>query len=267
MGKSVYGAEIMGLLDRIGMVAKSNLNALVTAAEDPEKILEQTIIDMQEDLVQLRQAVAQSMAALKRQEQQYTQAQTQATEWERRAMLALQKGDEGLAREALNRKKTHTDTAAALKGGLDQQNVQVDKLKKNLISIESKISEAKTKKEMLKARIQSAKAQENINNMLGKVNTTSAAAVFERMEERVLLAEAKANASSELGIDGLEGQFAALELEAGSSDVDYELEALKEKMLGGSKTSQSLPPADTNRPSVGTLIDSELDALRKQIGS
>lgn len=257
----------MGLLDRIGMVAKSNLNALVTAAEDPEKILEQTIIDMQEDLVQLRQAVAQSMAALKRQEQQYTQAQTQANEWERRAMLALQKGDEGLAREALNRKKTHADTAAALKVGLDQQTVQVDKLKKNLISIESKISEAKTKKEMLKARIQSAKAQENINNMLGKVNTTSAAAVFERMEERVLLAEAKANASSELGMDGLESQFAALELEAGSSEVDYELEALKEKMLGGSKSNAALPPVDSNRPSVGSLIDSELDALRKQIGS
>ncbi|AFY74609.1 phage shock protein A (IM30), suppresses sigma54-dependent transcription [Synechococcus sp. PCC 7502] len=257
----------MGLLDRIGMVAKSNLNALVTAAEDPEKILEQTIIDMQEDLVQLRQAVAQSMAALKRQEQQYTQAQTQATEWERRAMLALQKGDEGLAREALTRKKSHADTAATLKTGLDQQSAQVELLKRNLISIESKISEAKTKKEMLKARIQSAKAQENINNMLGKVSTTSAAAVFERMEERVLLAEAKANASSELGMDNLESQFAKLELESGGGAVDLELEALKAQMgLAPAKSSGALPPADANKPSVGTLIDSELDALRQQLG-
>lgn len=258
----------MGLLDRIGMVAKSNLNALVTAAEDPEKILEQTIIDMQEDLVQLRQAVAQSMAALKRQEQQYTQAQTQATEWEKRAMLALQKGDEGLAREALTRKKSHADTAAALKGGVDQQTTQVDSLKKNLISIESKISEAKTKKEMLKARIQSAKAQENINNMLGKVSTNSASAVFERMEERVLMAEAKASASSELGMDNLESQFAALESGSGSSAVDEELEAMKAQMaLSATKTTGALPPADANKPSVGNLIDSELDALRKQIGS
>jgi phage shock protein A len=258
----------MGLLDRIGMVAKSNLNALVTAAEDPEKILEQTIIDMQEDLVQLRQAVAQSMAALKRQEQQYTQAQTQATEWERRAMLALQKGDEGLAREALTRKKSHADTANALKTGLDQQSTQVESLKRNLISIESKISEAKTKKEMLKARIQSAKAQENINNMLGKVSTNSASAVFERMEERVLMAEAKASASSELGMDNLESQFAALESGAGSSAVDDELQALKDQMaLSAAKTTGALPPADANRPSVGTLIDSELDALRKQMGS
>jgi phage shock protein A len=63
----------MGLPERIIMVLKSNLNAIVSAAEDPEKILEQLIFDMQEDLVQLRQAVAQSMAALKRQEQQYNQ--------------------------------------------------------------------------------------------------------------------------------------------------------------------------------------------------
>jgi phage shock protein A len=168
----------MGLLDRIGMVVKSNVNAMVTAAEDPEKILEQSIIDMQEDLVQLRQAVAQSMAALKRQEQQYNQSASQAQEWEKRAMLALQKGDENLAREALSRKKTHGDSAATLKTGLDQQSGQVDLLKKNLIAIEGKISEAKTKKEMLKARMQSAKAQENLNNMLGKVNTNSAAATF-----------------------------------------------------------------------------------------
>jgi phage shock protein A len=254
----------MGLLDRIGMVVKSNVNAMVTAAEDPEKILEQSIIDMQEDLVQLRQAVAQSMAALKRQEQQYSQSASQAQEWEKRAMLALQKGDENLAREALSRKKTHGDSAATLKTGLDQQSGQVDLLKKNLIAIEGKISEAKTKKEMLKARMQSAKAQENLNNMLGKVNTNSAAATFERMEERVLMAEARAGASAELGMDNLESQFA--QLEAGSG-VDDELAALKAKMMTGSPASQSaLPPSDAAKPTVGAAIDAELEALRRQMG-
>ncbi len=252
----------MGLLDRIGMVAKSNLNALVTAAEDPEKILEQTIIDMQEDLVQLRQAVAQSMAALKRQEQQYNQAQTQASEWERRAMLALQKGDENLAREALSRKKTHAETAASLKAGVDQQGGQVDSLKRNLVTIEGKISEAKTKKEMLKARIQSAKAQENLNNMLGKVNTNSASAVFDRMEERVLMAEAKAGASAELGMDNLENQFAQLE---SGSGVDDELAALKAKMITSSSPQPALSPSDSSKPSVGNMIDAELEELRNQM--
>ncbi|MEE3718102.1 PspA/IM30 family protein [Tumidithrix elongata RA019] len=252
----------MGLLDRIGMVVKSNVNAMVTSAEDPEKILEQTIIDMQEDLVQLRQAVAQSMAALKRQEQQYNQANTQAQEWERRAMLALQKGDENLAREALSRKKTHADTVAALKGSLDQQTGQVDTLKRNLVALEGKISEAKTKKEMLKARLQSAKAQENLNNMLGKVNTNSAAATFERMEERVLMAEAKAGASAELGMDNLESQFAQLE---SGSGVDDELAALKAKMIAGSSPSTPALPSDSTKSSVGN-VDAELDALRRQMG-
>ncbi len=244
----------MGLLDRIGMVARSNLNALITAAEDPEKILEQTIIDMQEDLVQLRQAVAQAMAALKRQEQQYKQAESQVNEWERRAMLALQKGDENLAREALNRKKTYADTLASIKPGYEQTLAQVNQLKKNLTILESKIAEAKTKKEMLKSRIQAAKAQENLNNMMGKINTKSAAAAFERMEERVMMAEAKASATSELGMDNLESQFAMLE---SSSDIDDELMAMKARLSGASSA-----PALNPSP-----VDSELEQLRQQIRS
>lgn len=253
----------MGLLDRIGMMIKSNLSALVASAEDPEKILEQTIIDMQEQMVQLRQAAAQAIATLKRQEQQYNQAQAQGQEWERRAMLALQKGDENLAREALSRKKTYADTAATLRASLDGQSSQVETLKRNLATLESKISEAKTKKELLKARLQSARAQENLNNMLGKVNTTSAAATFERMEERVLMAEAQANAASELGMDNLENQFA--KLEAGGS-VDDELAALKAKMLSSELSpAPALKPADPVNSSSSNAINAEIEALRKQI--
>lgn len=245
----------MGLLDRISMLARSNLNALITAAEDPEKILEQTILDMQEDLVQLRQAVAQAMAAMKRQEQQCKQAEAQVMEWERRAMLALQKGDENLAREALARKKTYADTLASIKPGYDQAVAQVNQLKKNLTILESKIAEAKTKKEMLKSRIQAAKAQENLNNMMGKINTKSAAAAFERMEERVLMAEAKANAMSELGMDNLEAQFAQLE---SNSDIDDELVAMKARLMGTSASTPALNPSP---------VDAELEQLRQQIRS
>jgi phage shock protein A len=253
----------MGLLDRIGMVVRSNVNAMVTAAEDPEKILEQSIIDMQENMVQLRQAVAQAMAAFKRQEQQYNAAVAQAQEWERRAMLALQKGDENLAREALSRKKTHSDAAASMKPSLDQQAAQVETLKRNLVALESKISEAKTKKEMLKARLQSAKAQENLNKMMGKINTASAAATFERMEERVLMAEARASSTAELVSDNLEAQFA--KLEAGSG-IDDELMAMKARMLAANSPAGSLPPTDMSRASQGTVVDRELEELRRQLG-
>jgi phage shock protein A len=178
-------------------------------------------------------------------------------------MLALQKGDENLAREALTRKKTHSETAASMKASLDQQSAQVEALKRNLVALESKISEAKTKKEMLKARMQSAKAQENLNNMMGKINTNAASATFERMEERVLMAEAKASSTAELLQDNLESQFA--QLEAGSG-VDDELLAMKARMLTASSPAGSLPPSDALRTVRPTAVDSELEELRRQMG-
>ncbi|HHP7245886.1 MAG TPA: PspA/IM30 family protein, partial [Elainellaceae cyanobacterium] len=142
----------MGLFDRVSRVVRSNLNAMVGAAEDPEKILDQAIIDMQEDLVQMRQAVARAIASQKRTQQQLNQSQSEASKWHQRAQLALQKGDEELARQALSRKKTQAETAASLQTQFDQQSTSVETLKRNLIALEGKISEAKTKKDMLKAR-------------------------------------------------------------------------------------------------------------------
>lgn len=105
----------MGLFDRIKRVVSANLNDLVAKAEDPEKMLEQAVVEMQEDLVQLRQGVAQAIAAQKRTEKQYNDAQNEINKWQRNAQLALAKGDENLARQALERKKTFTDTSNALK--------------------------------------------------------------------------------------------------------------------------------------------------------
>ena len=246
----------MGLLSRIGMIIRSFFNDLVNKAEDPEKILEQSVNDMQDELVQMRQAVAQAIAAMKRQEQQYLEADKQATEWERRAMLALQKGQEDLAREALVRRKSQAETASTLKDSIDRQSGQVAALKKNLIAIEGKIGEAKTKKEMLKARIQSAKAQENLNNILGKVSTNSVSGTIERMEEKVLMAEAKASAAAELGMDEVENRFKQLE----QSNVDEDLAALKAKIL---TSSPAVPVLEPFNPSSD---DAELEALRKELG-
>ncbi|ARV61647.1 hypothetical protein BZZ01_26210 [Nostocales cyanobacterium HT-58-2] len=255
----------MGLFDRIRRVVSANLNDLVNKAEDPEKMLEQAILEMQEDLVQLRQGVAQAIAAQKRTEKQYNDAQHEINKWQRNAQLALQKGDENLARQALERKKTFTDTANALKASLDQQTVQVENLKRNLIQLESKISEAKTKKEMLKARITAAKAQEQLQGMVRGMSTGSAMAAFERMEDKVLMQEARAQSAAELAGADLETQFAKLE---SSSDVDDELAALKAQMSlpGGSPNQQALPQQTTAPKSNNNeVVDAELDSLRKQL--
>jgi len=256
----------MGLFDRLSRVVRANLNDMVSKAEDPEKILEQAIIDMQEDLVQLRQAVARSIATQKRTEQQYNKNQSEANNWQQRAQLALQKGDENLAREALQRKKTVADTAATLKGQLEQQTAQVDTLKRNLIALESKISEAKTKKDMLKARVSAAKANEQLQSTIGRLGTSSAMGAFERMEDKVMELEARSQAAHELGGADLESQFAALE---SGSDVDDELTAMKAQLAGGSVSQPALEGTSEQKTDSGAApqseVDDELEQLRKQI--
>jgi phage shock protein A len=258
----------MGLFDRVSRVVRANLNDVVSKAEDPEKILEQTIIDMQEDLVQMRQAVASAIASQKRSQQQHNQAQTEANNWQQRAQLAIQKGDEGLAREALVRKKTNSETAASLKTQLDQQSTMVDTLKRNLIALEGKISEAKTKKDMLKARASAAKANEQLQNVVGRMGTGSAMGAFERMEEKVLQMEAKSQAAAELAGADLESQFALLE---SGGDVDDELAAMKAQLLGGAAQDQAqLPssaPADkvTAQQTSNPEVDAELEALKTKL--
>jgi len=254
----------MGLFDRVSRVVRSNLNAAVSSAEDPEKILDQAIMDMQEDLIQMRQAVAKAIASQKRVQQQAEKAQSSATTWQQRAQLALQKGEEDLAREALVRKKTYAETYTGLKGQLDQQAASVDTLKRQLIALEGKISEAKTKKDMLKARASAAKANEQLQKSVGTLGTSSAMSAFERMEEKVLQMEASGQAAAELAGADLESQFASLEA---GSDVDYELEAMKAQMLSGSAPAQeALPQAD--EPAAApkdSAVDAELEALKSEL--
>jgi phage shock protein A len=253
----------MGLFDRLSRVVRANVNDLVSKAEDPEKVLEQAVIDMQEDLVQLRQAVARSIATQKRTEQQYNKNQSEANTWQQRAQLALSKGDENLAREALVRKKSFSDTAATLKTQLDQQSGTVGTLKRNLIALESKISEAKTKKDMLRARSNAAKAQRQLQDTVNNIGTSSAMGAFERMEEKVMQLEAESESAAELGGTGIEQQFAALE--AGSG-VDDELAAMKAQLSGTSAETPILTPAEasTNSPQ-DSVIDAELDELRSKL--
>ncbi|MEM7592422.1 MAG: PspA/IM30 family protein [Cyanobacteria bacterium P01_A01_bin.83] len=251
----------MGLFDRLSRVVRANINDLVSKAEDPEKVLEQAVIDMQEDLVQLRQAVARSIATQKRTEQQYNKNKGEEATWQQRAQLALKKGDENLAREALVRKKSYSDTANSLKTQLDQQTNQVATLKRNLIALESKISEAKTKKDMLRARANAAKANKQLQDSMNNIGTSSAMGAFERMEDKVMQLEAESDTAAELGGTGIEEQFAALEAGTG---VDDELAAMKAQLSGNSAATPKLEAADTPAAK-DAVIDAELDELRSQL--
>ncbi|MFM7426257.1 MAG: PspA/IM30 family protein [Elainella sp.] len=249
----------MGLLDRLGRLIRANLNSLISRAEDPEKILEQTVIEMQDNLIRLRQAVAQAIATQKRTERQADQAEVNAEEWYRRAQLALQKGDETLAREALSRRQSFLETATVLRGQISQQSGIVTQLKQNMRTLESKLAEAKTKKDMYIARARSAQASAKLNEMLGNVGTRDAMAAFERMEQRVLQLESQAEATADLNASSLEQRFRTLE--SGGS-VDAELEALKAKLNGASTgATTSLPQA----PGSTSALDAEIEQLRARL--
>jgi phage shock protein A len=249
----------MGLIDRILRVIRANLNSLIGQAEDPEKVLEQAVEEMQQDLIQLRQAVAQAIATQKRTERQASQAESTAQEWYNRAQLALSKEDETLAREALTRRKSYQETAKAMQAQLSQQAGVVTKLKENMRTLESKISEAKTKKDLYIARARSAQASQKINDMLGNVGTGNAMSAFEKMEEKVLQLEAQSEAIAELGSNELEKKFAALE---GGDDIDAELAALKANMLTGTEPAQ-LPSSQASSVK-NPEIEGELEKLRSE---
>jgi phage shock protein A len=234
----------MGLLDRILRVIRANLNDLVSKAEDPEKILEQVVLEMQDELIQMRQAVAQAIATQKRTERQAAQAEATAAEWYRRAELALQKGEESLAREALSRRKSYTETAEAMKAQLGQQATVVEQLKQNMRKLESKIYEAKTKKDLYIARARSAKATQQINDILGKVGSGSALEAFERMEEKVFQLEAQADAAAELSGSSLESRITAL---GQADEIDDELAAMKLRLVEGTSTEQLPSSEDISR--------------------
>ncbi len=232
----------MGLFERIMGVIRSQINSLVNQAEDPEKILEQAVMDMQTDLVQVRQAVAQAIATQKRTERQYDQAQSTADEWYRRAQLALQKGDENLAKEALTRRQSYQQTANSLKAQIDSQQEIVSQLKNNMRGLESKIAEAKAKKDFYIARARSAQASEKLSEVLGSLNTNSAMSAFERMEEKVMQLEARSEAIASLDADDLEKQFSALE----SNNIDNELAAMKQQMLESKQPKGKLPGSNNS---------------------
>uniref|UniRef100_A0A6M2EB13 PspA/IM30 family protein n=1 Tax=Populus davidiana TaxID=266767 RepID=A0A6M2EB13_9ROSI len=200
----------MNLFDRFGRVVKSYANAIISSFEDPEKILEQTVLEMNDDLTKMRQATAQVLASQKRLENKYKAAKLASEEWYRKAQLALQKGEEDLAREALKRRKTYADNANSFKAQLDQQKGVVENLVSNTRLLESKMQEAKSKKDTLKARAQSAKTTTKMNEMLGNVNTSNALAAFEKMEEKVMAMESEAEALGQLTTNELDGKVSVI---------------------------------------------------------
>jgi phage shock protein A len=152
--------------------------------------------------------------------------------------MALEQGNEVLAREALTKRKANQQTANALLEQIGQQKTLVAKLKKDMQSLELKISEAKTKKDMYIARARSAEASLRVQEMLGEVGDTSSLKAFEKMEDKLLELEARQSLIAASGADELEDKFASL---TNGDDVDAELSAMKAQLPGSTQNNQQPP--------------------------
>lgn len=223
----------MGIFARLGTLIKSNINDLISRAENPEKMLNQVLLDMQQQLVEAKKAVAVAIADEKKLQKQYNVELDKAKEWERKAMVAVRAGDDALARQALVRKQEHETISTQFQQQWIAQKQAVDKLKDALRLLNQKIEEAKRKKNILIARKKRAEAQQQIAATMSSLGDTSAFDTFERMADQITMLEAEAEAGAELAGelsgDALEAKFLQLETSAGSG-TDDELAELKAKM-------------------------------------
>jgi len=222
----------MGILDRIRTVLKANINALISKAEDPEKMLNQLIMDMNEQLLEAKKTVAMSIADEKKLERQALENKAQGEDWEKKAMLAVKAGKDDLAKEALLRKQEYDGYAASFQKEFESQHASVEQLKDALRQLQSKIEEASRKKNLLIARAKRAEAQKQIQQTMGSLSANSSFDTFDRMAQKVDQVEAEAEAMKELGEvtadQKLEDKFK--ELESSDSTSDKLLEDLKAKM-------------------------------------
>ena len=222
----------MGILERIRTVLKSNINALISKAEDPEKMLNQLVMDMNEQLLEAKKSVAMAIADEKKLERQALENKAQGEDWERKAMLAVKAGKDDLAKEALTRKQEYDGYAASFQKEFESQHASVEQLKDALRQLQAKIEEASRKKNLLVARAKRAEAQKQIQQTMGSLSATSSFDTFDRMAQKVDQVEAEAEAMKELGSitadQKLEDKFK--ELESSDQSADKLLEDLKAKM-------------------------------------
>jgi len=224
----------MGIFQKLSTVLKSNINDLIARAEDPEKMLNQIILDMRDQLAKAKREVAAAIADERKLRAQLDDEIKQTRDWEHRAMLAVKEGRDDLAKQALIRQQEHAQRAAAMDQTWSAQAQETEKLKGSLRQLNDKIEEAKRKRNLLIAKQKRAQAQRRIHETMSGLSDTSAFEAFNRMAEKIEESERRSLAHAEvteaLTGDTLEQDFLRLESGYGDSDVDGRLMALKQEM-------------------------------------
>ena len=220
----------MTILDRLSRLIRANVNDLIGKAEDPTKIIDQTLLDMREAYSEARTEVAGAMAQSAKLEREADTNAKLADEYGQKAEQAMRAGSEDLAREALRRKQNHTDLAAGFRAQLGTTSSTVDSLKTQLRALEAKIDEMETKRQLLAARAQTAQASGVLEKASGFDKAGGAMSAFDDMERKVAAMEDHNTASAQLREEGdIDAQLKNL---GRDRTLDEEMAALKAKVQG-----------------------------------
>ncbi len=253
----------MGIFQKLSTLLKSNINDLIARAENPEKMLNQIILDMRDQLAKAKREVAAAIADERKLRAQLDDEVKQTRDWEHRAMLAVKEGRDDLAKQALIRQQEHAQRAAAIEQTWTAQAQETEKLKASLRQLNDKIEEAKRKRNLLIAKQKRAQAQKRIHETMSGLSDTSAFEAFNRMAEKIEESERRSLAQAEvneaLAGDTLEQDFLRLESGYGDSDVEDRLLALKHEMgliaAPGSEKPKALQPGQEEEDEEG--VDAE----------
>ena len=217
----------MPIFEKIRRIFNSNINDLLDRVEDPEKILNQLLEDMQHELKEVKIQVAAAIRDANKFEAQYKENLESAEKWEKRAIVFIQNGDDARAKEALRRKRSADDMAAGFREQFEAQQESVSVLKDGLATLEQKIEEAKSKRALLIARQRRAEAERTIHQTVSGISDSSALNAFDRMQDQVLDTEAEAEALNEMRQPSLEEEFDKLDKK---DEIDDELAKLKARL-------------------------------------
>jgi phage shock protein A len=240
----------MNIFSKLSTLLRSNINDMIARAENPEKMLNQIIMDMREQLTKAKQEVAIAIAEERKLKAQAEEEARQAQDWERRAMLAVQQDRDDLARTALVRQEEYAERAHSLYETWQRHAEETERLKDSLRQLSLKIEEARRKKNLLIAKQKRAQAQKRIHETMAGLSDRSAFEAFDRMAQRIedneRRALAAAEVSEDLSGDPLEREFAKLEAGGGAS-AEQRLLDLKRKM----GVLPPAPPAESRRLATG----------------
>jgi phage shock protein A len=203
----------MAVLERVATLVRANLNDLIDRAEDPEKMIKQVILDMENQLLQVKTQVAISMADQHLLQKKQKEQEDKAAEWMRKAELAVGKGQDDLARSALERYQSFTKLAEGYTHQVADQRLQVDTLRNALDKLDQKLSEAHAKCDLLLAQHRRARALSHASDAQLAVGDQGNVASFERMRQKVMRSEAVSQAKAEFVADDVDRRFDLLEKE------------------------------------------------------